>query len=51
MQLGSGVAVAVTEARGRAPIRPLAWEIPYAAGATLKRKKSEIDFKMETGEH
>ena len=22
-----------------APIRPLAWELPYAAGATLKRKK------------
>ena len=24
-----------------APIRPLAWETPYAAGAALKRQKTE----------
>ena len=33
MRLGSSVAVIV------APIRPLAWELPYAAGAALKKKK------------
>ena len=33
MRLGSGVAVAV------APIRPLAWEPPYAAAVVLKRNK------------
>ena len=26
-------------------IRPLAWEPPYAAGATLKKKKNLIQFK------
>ena len=25
-----------------APIRPLAWELPYAAGAALKKKKKKI---------
>ena len=34
-RLGSGVAVAVAAA---APIRPLAWECPYAAGAALRSK-------------
>ena len=24
-----------------APIQPLAWELPYATGATLKKKKSK----------
>ena len=31
-----------------APIRPLAWECPYATGAVLKskkKKKKKIDFK------
>ena len=37
MWLGSGVAVAV----GWAPIRPLAWELPYAAGTALKRQKKK----------
>ena len=27
-----------------APIRPLAWESPYAAGAALKSKKKKKDF-------
>ena len=28
-----------------APIRPLAWEPPYAAGAALKRQKKKSLFK------
>ena len=35
MCLGSGVIVAV------APMRLLAWEVPYAAGAALKSKKKK----------
>ena len=35
MWLGSGVAVAT------APIRPLAWEPPHAAGMGLKKKKKK----------
>ena len=31
-----------------APIRPLAWELPYATGAALKRpKKKKKNFTME----
>ena len=39
--LGSCVAVAVAVARSVATalIRPLAWELPYAAGVALKSKK------------
>ena len=37
MWLGSGVAVAVASVA--APIPPLAWELPYVAGAATKRKK------------
>ena len=33
MRLGSGVAVAA------ALIRPLTWELPFAAGAAIKKKK------------
>ena len=30
-----------------APIRPLAWEFPYAAGVALKRKKKDnVTFKL-----
>ena len=36
----SGVAVAVAMA-ATAPIQPLAWETPYAAGAALKRQKTK----------
>ena len=32
----------------RAPIRPLAWELPYAMGAALKRQKKKK--KEEEGE-
>ena len=36
MQFGSGVAVAVVRLAAVTPIKPLAWEPPYAAGAALK---------------
>ena len=26
-------------------IQPLAWELPYASGVTLKKKKKKIDYK------
>ena len=39
MQLGSDVAVASDMAM--ALIRPLAWEVPYAMGAALKRQKKK----------
>ena len=29
-----------------APIRPLAWELPYATDAAKKRDKSETTIKM-----
>ena len=34
---------------GAAPIRPLAWELPYARGATLKTNKrtNEKDVRVE----
>ena len=38
MWLGSGIAVAVAGLLAMALIHPLAWELPYAAGAALKRK-------------
>ena len=38
--LGCGIAVAV------ALIQPLAWELPYAAGAAQKRKKQEKEKKI-----
>ena len=40
MRLGSCVAVAVARMAAAALIQLLAWEIPYAAGATLKKKKT-----------
>jgi len=39
MQLRSCAAVAVVQASAEAPIQPLAWELPYAAGSALKSKK------------
>ena len=41
MLLGSGVAVAVLEVAAAIPIQPLVWELPYAAGMALKRKKKK----------
>ena len=38
MQLGSGIAVAVDRTATAVPILPLAEELPYAAGAAIKRK-------------
>ena len=38
MWLRSGVAVALATA----PIRPLAWEPPYAVGAALEKAKRQI---------
>ena len=42
----SGVAVAVAMA-ATAPIQPLAWETPYAAGAALKRQKTKDKKKKK----
>ena len=41
MQLGSCIAVAWCRLAAVAPIRPLAWEFPYTAGAALKKKKDK----------
>ena len=38
MWLRSGVAKAVAVASAAALVQPLAWELPHAAGAALKRK-------------
>ena len=40
MWLGSGIAMAVCRPAATAPIRPLAWEPPYASGVALKKKKN-----------
>ena len=47
MQLGSHIAMAMAQANVIAPIRPLAREPPYAAGAALKKteKKKELERK------
>ena len=34
-----------------APIQPLAWEFPYAAGAALKSKKNKNKNKKFLSEH
>ena len=47
-KLRSGVAVAVAQAV--APVRPLAWEPPYAAGVALKSKKKK-ERKKEKRKH
>ena len=41
MWLGSHVAMAAA-----APIQPLAWELPYARGTALKRKKEKKQYNM-----
>ena len=40
MWLESSVAVAMAQASNAAPIRPLAWALPYAAQVATKRKTS-----------
>ena len=47
MRLGSGVAVLWRRPATTAPIRPLAWEPPYAMGVALKRPQRPK--KKETG--
>ena len=41
MQLGSRVALAVSRLAAVVLIQSLAWELPYATGETLKRKKKK----------
>ena len=41
MQLRSGIAMALVQAVATAPIRPLAWEPPYATCATLEKTKKK----------
>ena len=41
MQLGSGVAMALVQAGSCSPIQPLAWELPYAMNAALKKKEKD----------
>ena len=48
-QLGSGIAVAVAQAAATAPIRPLAWEPPNAAGAALEKAKNTKKKKNQKG--
>ena len=43
MQRRSGVAVAVHRSAAAALIPPLAWELPYAPGAALKRKRKKLE--------
>ena len=47
MWLGSGLTVAAVEAAAAAPIQPLAWKLPYAAGVALKKKKKDSIRKRE----
>ena len=43
MWLGSGIVVTVVyRLAAVALIQPLAWEIPYAVGVALKRKKKKM---------
>ena len=30
------------------PVGPLAWELPYAAGATLKKQEGELGFESKS---
>ena len=41
MWLRSDIAMAVGKPTAAAPIPPLPWERPYAAGAAVKRKKKK----------
>ena len=46
MQLGSCITVAVDVAAVVALIRPAAWELPYASGVALKKKKEKKMARM-----
>ena len=39
MQLRSAIAIAVAQGSAEALVQPLAWELSYAAGAAIERKK------------
>ena len=41
MWLGSGIAVAVHRPAAAAAVQPLAWKLPYAASAALKKQKKK----------
>ena len=47
MRLRSCVAVALAKAGGTAPIRPLAWEPPYAACVAPEKTKKYIYNKIK----
>ena len=49
MWLGSSVAVVVVKLVAAAPIQPLAWELPYTTGMTLKRRKKKKEREREYG--
>ena len=51
MQLKSAVAMAVAQALAAAPIRFLAWELPYATGAAQKKEKKKKKKKKKTCHH
>ena len=42
-----GSHAAVARLAAAAPIGPLAWELPYAAGVALKRKKKKNERKSK----
>ena len=50
--MGSGVAVVWCRPAAAAPIQPLAWELPYAMGVAIKRrrrrKKSQAEPDRQT---
>ena len=49
MWLGSVIAVAVASGVGScSSIQSLAWELPYAEGATKKKKKIELGLSVGT---
>ena len=39
----------VVQTTATAPIQPLVWELPYAVGVAVKRKKEEGDLDTEMG--
>ena len=45
MDYSSGLRSGIAEAE--APIRPLAWELPYAVGLVLKRQKQKKKTKKK----
>ena len=51
MRLKSGVAMAVAQTAAAAQIQPLAWELSYATGVAIKRKKKkkQVKEKVRTG--